>query len=99
MQFETGGVRGVLRHPASRGFAEEALARLSYPNDVNTIHEALEHNDCLAALFGRLLLYTLPKALPETAEAGWSQYIDAWRPGKPHRATWDDLYHQAAAAA
>lgn len=53
-----------------------------------------KHNDVLAAVFARLLLWTLPDALPDvhSYEDGWHQYVSAWRPGKPHPATWRGLY-------
>ena len=42
-------------------------------------------------------VYTDPKALPEIgdAQAAWDLYHRVWRPGKPHRQTWDDLYRIA----
>jgi hypothetical protein len=48
----------------------------------------------LAAGVARLLLYTNPAPLPPVgnAEAAWLYYVNTWRPGKPHRKTWDELY-------
>lgn len=95
-QFERGGVEGVLTHRASRDHATRVLEVLCYRGaDVAAVHAALEHNDVLACVFARLLLWTLPGALPkdEHAEAdGWKQYLSAWRPGKPHRETWAGNY-------
>lgn len=92
-QFEQrGGVAGVLSHHASREPAGEALRQLSYPEDATpfVIYDALAHNDVLAAAFARLLLWTVPQGLPSAGQSsrGWSQYMAAWRPGRPHRATW-----------
>ena len=92
LQFEIAGVRGVLTHPASREHAQSILRTLDYPNDAEAVYSALEHNDVLAAVFGRLLLYTLPESLPSTASEGWRQYMAAWRPGKPHELTWAEHY-------
>lgn len=98
-QFEVGGVRGVLRHPASKPHIANALAALSYPvtDDATTPYVAIEHNDVLASAFARLLLWTDAQPLPahDEAEAGWQLYLRTWRPGKPHRATWDAFYQQA----
>jgi hypothetical protein len=100
-QFErAGGVLGVLTHPASGRHVPAVMKALSYPPDPASsggVHALLEHNDVLAAAFARLLLWTSPKPLPTepNAEAGWQAYIDTWRPGKPHRATWDAFYAQA----
>ena len=97
-QFELGGVNGVLLHGASRDHAAAAMDILRYRRmDSSPAHAALEHNDVLAAIFARLLLWTLPEALtgPQDADRAWGQYLDAWRPGKPHRQTWDAFYTRA----
>lgn len=99
-QFEIGGgVRGVLTHRATRQHIHAALTALDY--DQTSTSEAcwiaIEHNDILASVFARLLLWTLPDALPgrDEADEGWDQYLEAWRPGKPHRDTWNALYEKA----
>ena len=103
-QFEKAGVRGVMKHEASRGPAREALRFLKYEHLVDEqsfqtadIQYALEDNDMLACVFARLLLWTLPGTMPKAHESalGWAQYLDAWRPGKPHQATWDALFREA----
>lgn len=97
-QFEMGGVNGVLRHEASRDAARDVLARLAYADtSPQKIHEALQHNDVLAACFARLLLWTDARPLPATSSAGWESYLDTWRPGKPHPNTWA-LFFEAAGA-
>lgn len=92
-QFERdGGVKGVLRHEASHFLAEHALAVLGYSALATPaeIHAALEHNDVLAAVFARLLLWTDPHPLPRPGDsiAGWTLYHSAWRPGKPRVNDW-----------
>lgn len=102
-QFEKGGgVRGVrgwiFKNPQSKAYAEDALARLGYGNaSEDERYTAIEHNDVLACLFARCLLFTLPQSLPKRDEPGraWEQYLDAWRPGKPHVNTWNDCYELA----
>lgn len=108
-QFEKGGgVVGVLRHPATKQTLWTALDALKYkkradqiPDDANLQDEwlwhALEYDLILAAVMARLLLYTDPKALPAEVlgpEAGWRVYKRNWRPGKPHRETWDAFWRQ-----
>lgn len=98
-QFERdGGVLGVMRHHATLGQARAVLTALDYPGDIDLfgIWEAIEHNDILACCFARLLLWSLPDKLPgpDEAEKAWDQYMVAWRPGKPHRATWDANYRR-----
>lgn len=97
-QFERGGgVTGVLSHRSSRDYAH-ALCRI---RDVDAtpgeVWAALQHDDVLAAGFARLLLWTDPYRLPALGDdqAAWDLYIRTWRPGKPHRQTWDALYKQA----
>ena len=97
-QFETNGVRGVMQHGVTRRPINEVLHRLGYRADEATnIQPILEHNDILAAAFARLLLWTLPQRLPTPVQPiqGWDQYLDAWRPGKPHSHTWERFYQQA----
>lgn len=96
-QFERAGVSGVLNHRATSGHAIAVLQRLRYPAEVSVIHKALAHNDALAAVFARLLLFTVPQRLPTRFEAGeaWRQYLWAWRPGKPRSERWAENYTQA----
>ncbi len=53
----------------------------------------------LACAFARLLLFTDPRPLPALGnpQAAWDYYVRNWRPGKPHRDTWDALYAKALA--
>ncbi len=102
-QFELPGVREVMRHPSSRDHARDVLRRLRYAHfighkaETSMIRATLEHNDVLAAAFARLYLYTHPDPLPtrEQPLAGWQQYIETWRPGRPHQATWLAYYTEA----
>lgn len=97
-QFERGGgVRGVLMHPATKDHAAAVCVQLSYTPTPEVVYDALSDNDVLAAVFARLLLWTLPQALPGPGEAdkGWQQYLSAWRPGKPHPETWAAFYDEA----
>lgn len=96
-QFERGGgVHGVMSHPATESYARMLASHL--PWDSVLIHAALETDDVLAAGFARLLLWAdrlrLP-ALDASHEDAWLCYIRNWRPGKPHRATWDEFHAQA----
>lgn len=100
-QFEQGGgVKGVLSHPASRDKAEAVCKARGIAADRQTVYEELPLDDILACAFARLLLLTDPRPLPELhdAQGAWNYYIRNWRPGKPHRSTWDDLYAKARAA-
>lgn len=98
-QFEKGGgVKGALIHSATKTHAQQAMQLLAYKDAaVETAFDAIEHNDTLATVFARLLLYTLPDKLPTDTQAseGWGQYVRAWRPGKPHPQTWDANFSAA----
>ena len=88
-QFERGGgCRGVLTHRRV-GDKMVSICRdyCIEPTEAG-LWEAMRYQDIVAAAAARLLIYTLPSALPTTAAEGWRQYLDAWRPGKPHPATW-----------
>lgn len=94
-----GGITGVLMHPATRPYIRIVLAALDYDPaaPAGECYAAIEHNDILAAAFSRLLLWTLPQPLPDSAEPqeAWEQYLEAWRPGKPHLATWRVCFETA----
>lgn len=99
-QFEEdGGVRGVMRHPSSKGKAELLCKVRNVGFDKKLVWRALQNDDVLAAGFARLLLWTDPKPLPALGnpQAAWDYYVRNWRPGKPHRATWDGFYDAAMA--
>jgi hypothetical protein len=95
-QFERGGgCLGVLTHPASRHLMMQICKDRGVAQNSAALWDAIEHDDILAAVAARLLLWTDPLRLPRDAENGWDTYIRVWRPGKPHRHTWDDFYSQA----
>lgn len=99
-QFELGGgVQGVLTHSLTKGLIRSVLTMLDYDPaaDATTCHRLIEHNDVLASAFARLLLYTVPKRLPERdeANAAWLQYLSAWRPGKPRPGRWAANFEHA----
>lgn len=96
-QFEFGGIKGVLNHSSAGPIIKAVLDRLDYDHAPMTSYEAIVHNDVLALAYMRCLLWTVPQALPKRGEAeeAWQQYLFAWRPGKPHRATWDRFYELA----
>jgi hypothetical protein len=98
-QFERGGgVRGVLTHPSSAKHAAAVCLLRDVPPFSPDVHARLVDDDILACAFARLLLYTDPRALPAIGdvEGAWDCYIRNWRPGKPHRHTWDALYTEAS---
>lgn len=92
-----GGVRGVMRHPAASAIVLPVIDALLYPRDPYAVHEALIHNDVLACVLARALLYSTPDAMPRPNEAdkGWSIYLKAWRPGKAHPEAWPENYRIA----
>lgn len=92
-----GGVTGVLLHSSTREAAQALCKARGIPATADAVYEAIENDDVLAAGFSRLLLWTDPFPLPQLGEAqeAWELYLRTWRPGKPHRSTWDALYAQA----
>lgn len=96
-QFERGGVLGVLQHRASRPYALALCKTRGVEATAEAVYGALEHDDVLAAGIARLLLWTDAMPLPAVGEvsAAWDYYLRTWRPGKPHRHTWDVLYGRA----
>lgn len=99
-QFEkNGGVKGVMEHPSAtvRELARKVCHARGVPFVRDTVWEALEHDDVLAAAFARLNLYGDPFALPEVGkcDAAWELYLRVWRPGKPHPDEWPVRYKKA----
>jgi len=102
-QFERGGgVRGVLTHVLTSGFARQACMHFGVDPSPRAAWLALETNDVLAAIFARLLLCTDPARLPIPLESyeqdAWDYYVRNWRPGKPHRDAWGRFWREACAA-
>jgi hypothetical protein len=105
-QFEQGasgtrhGVAGVLGDPRSGPILRDAIEALQYPraSTAADLHEALAHNDVLAAVVARCLLWSSRAPLPRDAadvDAAWTLYLACWRPGKPHRTFWPAAYATA----
>jgi len=100
-QFEQGGgVRGVLNHPSTRAAAAALCSARGVAATPAAVYARLELDDILAAGLARLLLFTLPQRLPDRGNASmaWKQYLDAWRPGKPHIDRWPRNYAAAMKA-
>lgn len=103
-QFEEGnkvsraGVYGVMNHAASKAHMERICKHFGIPFNTRAVWEALETNDVLACCAARLLMYTDAAKLPAVGDVkgAWVMYAErVWRPGKPHRSTWDGFYAQA----
>lgn len=96
-----GGVWGVYLHKASREHLRELCRVRNVDFHPTAIHKASEFDDILAAGLARLLLWTDALRLPLLGDVNgaWVLYADrTWRPGKPHRHTWDAFYAQALKA-
>ncbi len=91
-----GGIRGVLSHPKTADLARTVWRTLGYTGQPTPwgCYDAIRHNDVLAGAFARLLLWTLPDALPakDDAGTGWRLYMSAWRPGKPRPERWPESW-------
>lgn len=95
-QFEkNGGCLGVLSHPSTALKMTSICNSFNVKSDPASLWEAMRYQDIVAACAARLLIYSLPRSLPENAEEGWSQYISAWRPGKPHPEKWAECWRIA----
>ncbi len=98
-QFEKGGgVRGVLTHERTKPIIIKICSALAVPYVVESVYEAMPHNDLLSCAMARLLLYSDPRPLPTDAENGWQYYLRNWRPGKPHPDTWGGFWAESEAA-
>ena len=101
-QFEHGGgVIGVMTHGATRQHAARVCEAQGVPFKSREVWARLETDDVLAAAFARLLLWSDPRPLPRVGDVwgAWECYLSTWRPGKPHRRTWEAFYLAAVQAA
>ena len=99
-QFERAGVWAVMTHRATKEHAEAICKARGVLFDSSLIHARMEFDDILAMAFARLLLWADSKPLPDVDadhETAWQCYLRNWRPGKPHRETWDEFHTQARA--
>lgn len=90
----TGGCILVLSHPATAKHLAPVLTALRYPPSRTALYEALEHNDVLACVLARLLLWTDPAPLPgpHDYDMGWTIYNRQWRPGQARPEKWRGCY-------
>lgn len=96
-QAEKGGgmVTGMLNHAKTKIRMRDLCDIYNVPSDPQGLWEAIRYQDIVAAGAARLLIFTLPYSLPDTEDDGWKQYIEAWRPGKPHRERWGPAWKLA----
>ena len=97
-QFESGGgTKGVMEFSTTKAIAQKVAKARGVAWNRNAVFAAIEEDQIFACAFARLLLWTDPKALPEIGEYenAWQLYLRVWRPGKPHRNSWNGLYRQA----
>jgi hypothetical protein len=88
-QFERNGAcKGVLQHRVTGPIIKAILSNYDIAPDKDSMWEAMRYHDIVASAAARLLIHTLPQQLPATAADGWQQYLDGWRPGKPHPDKW-----------
>lgn len=110
-QFEqAGGITGVLKHPASSGYARAFCGLRAVAPVASDVYAAFLSDDLLACAFARLLLWTDPAPLPALGDrqAAWEYYHRTWRPGafdhgdeaqrKEIRERWDESYVDATNA-
>jgi hypothetical protein len=96
-QFERSGIASLLSHEALT-FLPKLLKPLGYPPSLDVLHEAVAHNDVLACLLARLLLFTDPHPVPDDKETGWETYLRLWRPGHPRPEKWPSSWGRADGA-
>lgn len=100
-QFEKGGgVWNVLNAAAAKAHMLHICHLYDVPANAVDVFEALAWNDPLAAAAARLNLWCDPNKLPKVGDVqgAWDYYIRVWRPGMPHRHTWDANYAKAITA-
>jgi hypothetical protein len=90
-----GGMHLIDDHPSTRDLVLDVLQRMGYDEPSLGAFTAIEHNDILACVRARLLLWTHSGPLPRDAAGAWAYYIATWNPGKPKPETWHAFYARA----
>lgn len=87
----------VLRHPETSGYASQACRTLAIDPVEKDAKLVLRFNDVLAAVFARLLLWTLSAPLPgaRNQRGAWDQYVEAWRPRRLRGEQWPLAWEEA----
>jgi hypothetical protein len=96
-QFEMSGLAALLANPRCTKPLQPALATLRYFPTQTELYAAVAHNDVLAAVCARLLLWAVPAPIPDRSNPheAWRQYLVGWNPGKPRPETWGSYYTHA----
>ena len=97
-QFERGGgVAEILSNASTKPIIEPIVNMFLFQPTPTACHEAIQNHDVLAVCFARLLLWVDPRPMPSPIEhdKGWSIYLQNWRPGKPHPASWEGNFDAA----
>lgn len=86
-QFETGGIRGLLTHRATKAHVQGLCKHFGLPPTERAIWEAMKTNDDLGAAVARLNLWWATDPLPEIddVDRSWLYYLNCWRPGAVKR--------------
>lgn len=97
-QFEkNGGVAEVLDAPDTAAMLAPILKIMCYKPNRDEIYQAIVHNDVLAVILARCILWHVPGMLagPTQPDKGYQQYLRAWRPGKPGPDRWPANFAEA----
>lgn len=99
-QNERGGIFCLMDNRATKDHLLHLSKVRGVPFDQVLIHSRLEFDDVLAAGCARLFLWADPHPIPPVDsghETAWQCYLRCWRPGRPHRETWNEFHSQARA--
>lgn len=91
----TGGMCLTLQHSKTGSIMRAICEAYNVKPTAAGLWEAMRYQDIVAACAARLLIYTLPGALPQTQDEAWAQYLSAWRPGKPKPDKWSTYWRMA----
>jgi hypothetical protein len=94
-QFEHAGCEGLLSARSTSNYIRQICTLFDIKPTKEGLLDAIQYNDIVAACAARLLIYSLPTPLAETKEMGWEQYLSSWRPGKPHKKSWEYSWETA----
>lgn len=97
-QEEPNGIRAVMHNEITKPYLQCVCAAMGIEFNLDEIYHEVVHNDELACVVARLILYADPHKLPEVGDqdGAWACYLFNWRPGKPRPADWPNNYKAAS---
>lgn len=94
-----GAVMEIVTNPRTRGIVLQYCTAHRINPGLDSVFDEIISNDALACLIARLVALLDPAPIPAIGDqaGSYAYYLRNWRPGKPDRARWAEVYPQSVA--